>query len=356
MATLAPNQSKDEAPAPRVSSEALPEPRASRFNIRARTSAWALDGIMCAMMFAIQRRHRLHASSRDELESYIDECASLTRDAYYLAPAPAELDSGTTEKPRRLHWQSPIRTDSPENNRCYVDLYPCEKGWSAPTVLLLHALMSTSDTGYRQWAADFNERGWNACFIHLPYHYSRTPARRFNGELAITADLVRTAEGLRQGVSELRQLMTLLRGWGCQEFGLWASSYGGWIGALLASVEADFRFVALMEPIVDIEHAIWTSPAGAALRRELRSWGIGQALVERHFHLASPMHAPPLCGGNRVILAAGEYDHVARLREIARLGEVWRAVETLRLPQGHFGYRIMPAVWNWLVRNRILET
>ena len=93
---------------------------------------------------------------------------------------------------------------------------------------MLHALMSASHVGYRRWAADFNARGWNACFIHLPYHYSRTPRGYFNGELAITADLVRTAEGLRQGVSELRQLMAWLRGLGCEEFGLWASSYGGW--------------------------------------------------------------------------------------------------------------------------------
>ena len=36
----------------------------------------------------------------------------------------------------------------------------------------------------------------------------------------------------------MHQLMGILRGWGCREFGLWASSYGGWIGALLASVRA----------------------------------------------------------------------------------------------------------------------
>src|SRR5262249_13921766 len=136
-----------------------------------------------------------------------------------------------------------------------------------------------------------------------------------------TADLVRSAEGLRQGVMELRQVMAQLRVWGGREFALWASSYGGWIGALLASVEKEFRFVALMEPIVDVEHAIWTSPAGLALRRELQRAGIGHDLVERHYPLVSPLHGEAQCGGERVLLCAGKYDHIALSGDVVRLRE-----------------------------------
>src|SRR3989441_7361526 len=41
--------------------------------------------------------------------------------------------------------------------------------------------------------------------------FSRVPRGYWNGELAITCDLIRNAEGLRQGVIELRQLMSALR-------------------------------------------------------------------------------------------------------------------------------------------------
>ena len=61
-----------------------------------------------------------------------------------------------------------------------------------------------------------------------------------------------------------------LRAHGCREFGVLGTSYGGWIGALLAMVESDFRFVALMAPLVNIEHAIWENPASFVMRRELR--------------------------------------------------------------------------------------
>ena len=115
---------------------------------------------------------------------------------------------------------------------------------------MLHALMSASDRGYRRWAAVFNARG-------------------------------------------------------CGEFGLWASSYGGWIGALLLPVGSDFRWAALMEPIADVGHAIWNSPTGTAMRRELRRTEIGPGLLARLFPLVSPSHAAPLCENGRVIFLRG---------------------------------------------------
>ncbi len=319
-------------------------------------TAWAIDGAMCATMYAIQRRHRLNSESKAALACYISECKGLSRSDYFAVTPPEALIAEANGAAGRVTWQSPIRTAFPKNDRVHVDLFPCAQGWKAPTVLLLHSLMSTSDTGYRQWAARFNRNGWNACFIHLPFHYSRTPPNHFNGELAITADLIRTAEGLRQGVSELRQLMALLRTWGCTRFGMWASSYGGWIGALLASVEVDFRFVILMEPIVDVEHAIWKSPAGAALRVELRACEIDHAVVEHHFHLTSPLHGEPLCEPGEVLLVAGEYDRVAPATQIAQLHAKWNGSMLLHVPQGHFGYKMMPTAWQWLREQNIIES
>ena len=325
---------------------------------RQRLSARVIDGGMCAMMYAIQRRHRLHAGSHAELTRYIAECAPLSRDVFFHG-APIDLptpSSGSNGDPGVLSWPSPITTAYTENNRTQILFFPTAKvnSESAPTVMMLHALMSASDRGYRQWAARFNAAGWNACFVHLPYHYSRTPAGHRNGELAITADCIRNGEGLRQGVSELRQLMAWLRARGTTEFGLWACSYGGWIGALLASVERDFRFIALIEPIVDVGHAIWESPTGLALRRELVAHRIPPELIEEHFRLISPRHSPPLCDPARVLFAAGEYDSIARPEDIRQLHAQWTGSSFLTAPQGHFGYQLMPAAWEWLWQRRMV--
>jgi hypothetical protein len=312
-----------------------------------RLTARTLDTAMCAMMYTIQRRHRLNGGSREALAQYVEACASLSRDEYYRN-VPAEIVAANGSGPNALTWASPMASGYAENDRALALQYPAPGVDRAPTVLFLHALMSASDRGYRRWAARFNAAGWSACFVHLPYHYSRIPRGYRNGELAITADLVRNAQGLRQGVAELRQLMAWLRGKGVNEFGLWACSYGGWIGALLASVERDFRFVALLEPIVNVDHAIWHAPTSLALRRELRRIGVEPGLPARHFPLTSPMHGEPLCGAERVLLAAGEYDTIARPADIAHLQNLWPGASMIVQPQGHFGYRLMPAAWDWL--------
>ncbi|HEY2124729.1 MAG TPA: hypothetical protein VGG94_04620 [Chthoniobacterales bacterium] len=314
-----------------------------------RSSAFVVDLLMCASMNFVQARHRLHARSRAEMEAYVNDCEKLTAQDFYAVPGNISIPQALNgQYGATITWPSPVRSAFPGNDIARVDLYPCARGWEAPTVLMLHALMSTSDDGYRRWAARFNEMGWNACFMHLPYHYSRVPQGYWNGELAITADLMRNAEGLRQGVIEVRQVMAALRAQGGREFGLLGTSYGGWIGALLAAVESEFRFVALMAPIVNVHHALWESPAAITMRRELRKAGIDQALILRHFHLSSPSHMQPLVRPDRILLVAGDYDLVARPADIMALHQKWQGSELLQVPQGHFGYRMMRETVAWL--------
>ena len=307
-----------------------------------RFAANGIDALMCASFNLLQSRHHLHERSREEMEHYVTACEKLTVENFYAVPNDAEIAAPIDAKPgATITWPSPINTNFPANNTARADLFPCARGWRAPTVLMFHALMSASQIGYRRYAARFNELGWNACFVHLPYHYSRVPRGYWNGELAITADLIRNAEGLRQGVIEARQLMATLRERGCEEFGLLGTSYGGWIGALVAMVERDFRFVALMAPIVNVEHAIWGSPAARFMRRELRRANIDPFLVARHFHLSSPIHNQPLCDAGRVLFVSGEFDLIARPQDVEEVHGKWRGSELLRVPQGHFGYRML---------------
>jgi len=136
-------------------------------------------------------------------------------------------------------------------------------------------------------------------------------------------------------------VMDALRAEGCRKFGMLATSYGGWIGSLLTLVESDFRFVALMSPIVNVEHAIWQSPAARRLRRELLQANVEPALVARHFHLSSPLHGQPVCDPARILFVAGEFDTIVPPAEIEAIHQTWRGSELLRVRQGHFGYRMM---------------
>src|SRR5438874_5058892 len=317
------------------------------------TSARTIDSLLCASINWLHRRHPLNGHSRQEMERYLTACERLSPQEYYAPPQAIGSNGASDSKPAvnglrdsrmaTLSWHSPIETAFAANNTARVDFFRTDaRTWTgAPTVFLLHALMSSSPTGYYRWAEKFNELGWNACFVHLPYHFSRVPPGYWNGELAITPDLIRNAEGLRQGVIELRQIMESLRGHGCHDFGVLATSYGGWIGALLTLVESDFRFVALMSPIVNVEHAIWHSPAARRIRRELVQANVGRGLVERHFHLSSPLHGRPVCDPTRILFVTGEFDSIAPPAEIEAIHQTWHGSELLHVRQGHFGHRMM---------------
>jgi len=306
-----------------------------------RFAANGIDAFLCASINFLHTRHRLNGHSRDEMERYVGECERLNAQEYYASPHDNNLVEALKKGRATIEWRSPVETQFAVNNIARAEFFPSESGRRAPTVLILHALMSTSPVGYRRCAEHFNELGWNACFLQLPYHYSRVPRGYWNGELAITCDLIRNAEGLRQGVTELRQMMSALRERGSGEFGVLATSYGGWIGALLAMVERDLRFAALMAPIVNIEHAIWESPAARSIRRELRDANIEPSLVARHFHLSSPIHNVPLCDSARVLFVAGEFDSIAPLEQLETIQQKWRGSELLHVRQGHFGYRML---------------
>lgn len=315
--------------------------KTSRRSTIRRLRATSVDLLMCASMNLLQRRHRLHTNSRRDMEHYVAKCATLTPAEFYVIPSNGQIGDMLDDSRHSISWRSPVQTKFPANDVARADLFPCSRGWSAPTVIMLHSLLSASRIGYRRCAGRFNGLGWNACFMHLPYHYTRVPAGHWNGELAITADLIRNAEGLRQGVIEVRQLMRALRQRGCHEFGILGTSYGAWIGALLAMVERDFRFVALMAPIVNVDHAIWNNRATIFMRSELKRAKVDAELVARHFHLSSPFHNQPICQTERILFVAGDFDQVVRLSDVQAIHEKWRGSELLRVPQGHFGYRMM---------------
>lgn len=302
-----------------------------------KTVAFAMDGAMCGMMNILQWHRRDQVCSLAEFDAYVTTCSGVSREDFYHPPEIQDFSQSQAS----LEWTSPRPSGFRENDRTHVDYFPCAKGPSAPTVLLLHALMSSSDVGYRRLARWYNDRGWNVAFPHLPFHYSRTPQGHFNGLLAINANLVRNVETIRQCVVELRQLMNHLRTRGCEEFALMGTSYGGWNGALLSFLEPDFRFVALIQPIANVEHAVWGNPGSATMRRLLLARGFQPWTINQHTALCSPLHGVPLCPPERVIITAGLYDHVSPIAELLALHHAWPGSKLLRVRQGHFGHRAL---------------
>ncbi len=313
----------------------------------------AVDQLLCGSLALLHRRHRGRVSSHALAETYFAACERLTREAYFAAGAIEDL---RLENAETISWRSPGGLDGffPRNERARVILFQTRA--EAPTVIMLHALMSASAAGYRRWARRFNDLGWNAAFVHLPFHYSRRPPRHLNGELCCTADLILTGDTLRQAVIEIRQLLFWLRAQGGREFGLLGTSYGGWVAALVASLEPGLRFVALLAPLVNIGYCLYEGPTSWSIRRQLARAGLDRSMIERHSHLSSPTYAKPAGAvAERTLIIGGLFDRIVRLSDLQGLHESWPGSDFITLPQAHFGYSMIPRAVAWLRERRLLE-
>lgn len=319
-----------------------------------RSFGWGMDQLLCSFLALLHQRHAGRINSREVVESYLAACEKQSRAEHFALP-PA-MKNFRAEKPGVISWDSPALSVAtfPVNGRVQATYFAVRP--EAPTAIMLHALMSVSDTGYRHWARTFNDLGWNAAFVHLPFHYSRRPRGHLNGELCCTADLVLNGDTLRQAVVEVRQLLAWFRAQGSREFGLLGTSYGGWVAAVAASLETDLRFVTLLSPMVNIVHALYEGPTSWVIRRQLNRAGLESSLVERHGHLSSPRRAMPAGNGTtRSLIIAGTYDRIVRLSDLIALRDAWPGCELITLPQGHFGYGMIPRALEWLRERDLLR-
>jgi pimeloyl-ACP methyl ester carboxylesterase len=296
-----------------------------------------MDTVMYGMMNYLQWQLRHEVSSQAALEAYLDYYASWDRPSYFsvLPMEKYAMESNI------ISWESPISSSFVQNNRAQTLFFPVshKKREHHPTLIILHALMSTSDHGYRRIAAHMNQRGWNVLFPHLPFHYSRRPKDHANGALTITTDLIRTAQTVRQAVQEIRQLLVWLRTQGSERIGLLATSYGGWVASLLLSLEC-VDFAVLLQPIIDLNLALFKSPLARMMGSSLRAHGVTHEHLDRHAHLTGPSFATPLTSPERIVLIGGTYDCIAPPEQLKHFCSRWN-VAYEEVAQGHFGYQAM---------------
>jgi dienelactone hydrolase len=302
--------------------------------------ALAFDFVSFGFVNLLQARHPLPADFRARWDEFTVEWAQRPVEEFYALPAgfvPPELP-----EQGRLLFPSPYPGDHLPNNTAAFDFFPCRAGWTAPTMLLAHGLMSVSDLGYRLWARRLNARGWNAVFVHLPYHYSRRLPWHFHGEYSVGGELLRTAAGIRQAVVECRAVLQQLEKRGGRLFGAWGTSYGGWITALLACFEPLLQRLILVEPILDMQNAIWRSPGSVSVRAALRKIDLGPAETAVNARLVCPSKLKPMLNPKHVLMLAGQYDQIAPPEEIEELSRLWGGTHFACFPQGHVGYTLMP--------------
>jgi pimeloyl-ACP methyl ester carboxylesterase len=306
-----------------------------------------VDWATCEAINALHARAWRETTTLEEAQEMLARLSGIEPQEFYRAHA-AVVKYEPAQGPRRLEAVTAHPSGVAENDRLVFDFFPADSKWERPLMFLLHGLMSVSDAGYRMWARRMNGRGWHVVFVHLPYHYSRTPRGFWSGELALGPNGKRNIEALRQAVCDVRSLARWAEQRGVLRWGVLGMSYGGWVGGLLATLEQSAGPFFLIEPPVDFCHATWESPASRALRRMLEGRGLRREIVRDLDRLVSLVEMQPCCAPRAVTLFSGEYDSICPPSSIHALARKW-GCEHCCFPQGHVGYRLMReafALWS----------
>lgn len=129
-------------------------------------------------------------------------------------------------------------------------------------------------TLFRKWAKELDT---DIVHVALPFHGSRKPKEAlFSGEFFWTADMVRSMEGVRQAVCDVRSVMAWLRGQGYSRIGVTGISLGGAITMLLACLAPLPDFIVPIISHLELESAVEEAPILWRMKQDLERWGVDQ--------------------------------------------------------------------------------
>ncbi len=238
----------------------------------------------------------------------------------------------------RLPTPAPCGVEA--NNSMWIEFHLGRPLGEAPIFFVQHGWRSVSVRGYHSMCRGLNEQGVNAGVLHLPYHFSRKPRGAFNGELAITSDIVRSAYALRQAVQEVCVLKRVLKRLGAPHVGLWGTSYGAWVSAMAVTMEEGFDGALLLEPPVEIEELFWETPLFSNLQKELNRLKIPRREVSDFFNWVTPYRHAPKIPPARVLILGSEHDPIGHPASLRKLNEAWKGSYLEIFPFGHISYRL----------------
>jgi len=166
------------------------------------------------------------------------------------------------------------------------------------------------------------ELGLNILMPVLPTH---GPRRRgpIGGERTLSGDVMDSLHTGEQAIWDLRRLVSWLRkSEGAPAVGAIGHSLGGYVVALLASLERDLDCAVAGNPAVDPAHLFWTN-APAIVTHSLSAEGMREDTLEALLRPISPLALEPMVPHERRAIFAGVGDRVVPPTEADSLWRHW---------------------------------
>lgn len=224
--------------------------------------------------------------------------------------------------------------EHPKNGQ--VHAYVLEHDEPRPWLVGVHGFgMGSPLVSFRGFNAQYlhEELGLNVVLPVMPLHGPRGSARFSGGEL-LDADYMRMVHLFAQGTWDVRRVLSWLRTRSDVPPALYGISLGGYITALVASLEAELSCVIAGIPAVDFPNLARDNEPWIMQRydEELRvDWNVVRAIS----HVVSPLALEPQVPRERLFIYAGIADRVVQPDQPRALWRHWGCPEIHWFSGGH---------------------
>jgi hypothetical protein len=211
-------------------------------------------------------------------------------------------------------------------------------GVPAATVLAIHGFtMGTPRIdSVVLMASHWYRAGLDVALVTLPHHGVRTPdGARFSGESFAVPHVSRLAEAVRQASFELLALRRWLAADRGAPTGALGLSLGGYLTALMASLDSELAFAVPMAPPVCIGDLAWRFFERSSRRSDAVPPIFGRLDLREAFRVHSPLAHGPAIPKERLLIVAGRGDRIVPPEHPQSLYLHWGAPDIHWFNGGH---------------------
>jgi len=223
-----------------------------------------------------------------------------------------------------MRW---LRPEGKQRKQCLIYVH----GWLEP------GSWAEESTLFRKWARDLPE--CDLAHVSLPFHGTRNPrSALFSGEYFWSADLVRTLEGVRQAVHDVRSAVAWLRAQGYEKVGVSGISLGGAITMLLGCVDPAPDYIVPIVAHLQLVDAVENAEILWRMKHDLESWGVDEAARHRIFERIGWSTVKPVMPADKQLWIQAREDAYIDAELASRQHADWGEPPILWIEGGHMTF------------------
>ena len=234
-----------------------------------------------------------------------------------------------------FNFPSAVTSPFPTNNVVHglADLRANRKSRGA--LILVHGYMMSSFALLQLFGELVAKSGVDVYYLSLPYHMQRAPLGTWSGQYSLSSDVVRSIDSFRQGVIDVRSLVSWIQREPRQPVFLAGMSLGAFT-CCMASV-VDPRPVGLISLLggADLSDIVFASNSFYLICQSLLRHGIRHGDLEQYWAGISPGNFRSRLPREHIVMVAGEHDPIITPQNAAQLWRAWDEPDITWLPCGH---------------------